>query len=449
MKTTTIAVDLAKDVFQIAVSIHPGKVAETHRLRRDAFLEFFANRPVSTVVMEACGTAHYWARRIQQLGHEVVPAPAAPRPSLRPAHEERPRGRQGHPRGLSKRRHSARPHQDPSAAGARAVSTASAPAGSPSAHARSTRSAASCARSGISSPSAARTFCPAVQEILDEGDVPQQLQTSLRALVDDIATLDSRIETIDREIEEAGRQIPLVRLLYSIPAIGMLTATALFAFIGDFSRFPSGRHLASFLGLTPKEALVRGEAATGSDLQEGRYVPADDADPRRALDPRAYAPAKHLRSPRRVGPRAVQASALQQSDSGARGEGRANRPGRRYPRQALRTCLLDRVEARVHRSFKRSHLALRSMTTRWQDRSDRRTGLPVTRVPLAGDHAFGTRARVFHLGPGTQCPTRRGRRYDCSPFLPSPTRVTLLGARSLGGRDDLSRPSNERDDTTR
>jgi transposase len=57
MKPTTIAVDIAKDVFQIAVSIHPGKVAESHRLRRDAFLEFFVNRPVSTVVMEACGTA--------------------------------------------------------------------------------------------------------------------------------------------------------------------------------------------------------------------------------------------------------------------------------------------------------------------------------------------------------------------------------------------------------
>ncbi len=94
---------------------------------------------------------------------------------------------------------------------------------------------------------------PTVQEILDQGDVPPQLQTSLRALVDDIATLDHRSETIDREIEEAGRQIPLVQLLYSIPAIGYLTATALFAFVGDFSRFPSGRHLASFLGLTPRE----------------------------------------------------------------------------------------------------------------------------------------------------------------------------------------------------
>jgi transposase len=75
MQPTTIAVDIAKEVFQIAVSIHPGMVAESHRFRRDAFLEFFVNRPVSTVVMEACGTAHYWARRIQALGHEVVLLP--------------------------------------------------------------------------------------------------------------------------------------------------------------------------------------------------------------------------------------------------------------------------------------------------------------------------------------------------------------------------------------
>ena len=60
MKSTTIAVDLAKNVFQVAVSHHPGKVAESHRLSRSQFLVFLAERQSALVLMEACGTAHFW-----------------------------------------------------------------------------------------------------------------------------------------------------------------------------------------------------------------------------------------------------------------------------------------------------------------------------------------------------------------------------------------------------
>src|SRR5258708_7239895 len=71
MKSTTIAVDLAKSVFQIAVSKHPGKVSESHRLSRSQFLRFFAQRQPALVVLEACGTAHHWARELGALGHRV------------------------------------------------------------------------------------------------------------------------------------------------------------------------------------------------------------------------------------------------------------------------------------------------------------------------------------------------------------------------------------------
>ena len=67
MKHTTIAVDVAKSVFEIAVSRHPGQVAERHRLSRDAFLRFFAERQPATVLMEACGSSHHWGRQLQAL----------------------------------------------------------------------------------------------------------------------------------------------------------------------------------------------------------------------------------------------------------------------------------------------------------------------------------------------------------------------------------------------
>lgn len=86
---TRIAVDVAKAVFEIAVSDRPGRVTRRERLPRAQFLAFFAQHPAATVVMEACGSAHYWGRRIEQLGHRVVllpphhvpPTSAATRPT--------------------------------------------------------------------------------------------------------------------------------------------------------------------------------------------------------------------------------------------------------------------------------------------------------------------------------------------------------------------------------
>ncbi len=67
MQSTTIAVDLAKNVFQVAVSRHPGKVAESRRLSRTQLLPFFAKRQPALVLLEACGTAHFWARQLQPI----------------------------------------------------------------------------------------------------------------------------------------------------------------------------------------------------------------------------------------------------------------------------------------------------------------------------------------------------------------------------------------------
>ncbi len=64
---TLVAVDLAKSVFQVAVSHHPGQVSKNRRFSRTQFAEFLAQLPKATIVMEACGSAHFWARRMQAL----------------------------------------------------------------------------------------------------------------------------------------------------------------------------------------------------------------------------------------------------------------------------------------------------------------------------------------------------------------------------------------------
>ena len=76
MNATTVAVDLAKSVFELAVADEHWKVVERARLTRGQFERWFHNRAVRLVVMEACATAHYWARTLRARGIEVRLLPA-------------------------------------------------------------------------------------------------------------------------------------------------------------------------------------------------------------------------------------------------------------------------------------------------------------------------------------------------------------------------------------
>ncbi len=76
MHATTVAIDLAKSVFQIAVADERWCIVETQRLTRTQFERWFANRSVGLVVREACGSAHHWARWLNSLGMEVRLLPA-------------------------------------------------------------------------------------------------------------------------------------------------------------------------------------------------------------------------------------------------------------------------------------------------------------------------------------------------------------------------------------
>ena len=77
MKNKTIAVDLAKSVFEVGVSGRAGHVDACHRLSRKQFKVFFVKQEPAKVVMEACGSAHHWGRWLTELGHEVELLPPA------------------------------------------------------------------------------------------------------------------------------------------------------------------------------------------------------------------------------------------------------------------------------------------------------------------------------------------------------------------------------------
>jgi transposase len=88
---------------------------------------------------------------------------------------------------------------------------------------------------------------------------------------DEIEEIEARIRSVEHALKALVRQSPAMERLLTIPGIGLLTATALVALVGDPKRFPSGRHLASFLGLTPRER------SSGSLRRLGRISKKGDA----------------------------------------------------------------------------------------------------------------------------------------------------------------------------
>ncbi|HDO1327359.1 TPA: transposase, partial [Aeromonas veronii] len=71
MQATTIGIDLAKHVFQLHGVDQYGKTVLTRKLKRDQMISFFANLPSCLIGMEACGSAHFWANKLQGMGHTV------------------------------------------------------------------------------------------------------------------------------------------------------------------------------------------------------------------------------------------------------------------------------------------------------------------------------------------------------------------------------------------
>jgi transposase len=254
MKDTTIAVDLAKSVFEVAVSRRPGKVAERYRLSRGQFSRFVAERAPATMVMEACGTAHFWGRQAEARGHRVL---------LLPPHAVRPyvlrnKTDGADAKGLLEAVRNEAVHPVPVKSVDQHVLA--------SLHRmRSSWMATRTARLntvrgllrelGFSIRVGARQVVPRVWALVSDADsgLPEALRPVLAEAAREIAELETRIGAVERQLQTLADASPVLTRLRTIPGVGLLTATALLAFVGNVARFPSGRHLASYLGLTPRE----------------------------------------------------------------------------------------------------------------------------------------------------------------------------------------------------
>jgi transposase len=274
MNATTVAVDLAKSVFELAAADEQWKVVERARLSRRQFERWFENRAVRLVVMEACATAHYWARTLRARGIEVLLLPA----KYVRAYVKRNKTDAADAMALLEAARSA----DITPVGVKSVEQQALQAlhrlrsgwmGTRTRRINTLRGL--CREFGMEvSVGAVRGLAQIAQLVADERSaIPAMLRAPMRLALEEIGLMEARIEALEHELAAIARQSEACQALASVPGIGLLTSTAMVATVADPRSFDSGRRYASFFGLTPREHSSGERRYLGRISKRGnRYV---------------------------------------------------------------------------------------------------------------------------------------------------------------------------------
>ena len=272
-----IGVDLAKSVFQVHGASMTGQPKFRKKLSRQGFAEFMAKQPPAIVAMEACGSAHYWAREMNSLGHEVkLIAPHYVKPFVK--------------------------RQKNDAADAEAIVIAAQRPEMRFVEAKSTeqqsrailfRARERLVHQRTELVNALRACLyefghvvpqglhqlGRIKGILDEpnSDLPELMRDECGDLIKQIAEKTVRIDARTAKLKALAAEADTARRLQTIPGVGPLTALAVEAFAPPMESFGSGRDFAAWLGLVPRQF------SSGGKERLGRVSKAGQSDIRRLL----------------------------------------------------------------------------------------------------------------------------------------------------------------------
>jgi transposase len=276
-KDTMIGVDLAKNVFQLHAASMTGQPKFRKKLSRRGFAKFMGEQPPALVVMEACGSAHYWAREMTRLGHEVklIAAQyvkpfvkrqkndaadaeaiviAAQRPEMRFVE---PKSADQQSKAILFRARDRLVHQRTELVNALRA----------------------CLYEYGHAVPQGRHQLKRIVELLDEpnSDLPELMREECRDLLEQIAEKTARIDTRTMKIKARAAEADTARRLQTIPGVGPLTALAIEAFAPPMENFRCGRDFAAWLGLVPRQF------SSGGKERLGRMTKAGQSDIRRLL----------------------------------------------------------------------------------------------------------------------------------------------------------------------
>jgi transposase len=273
MTITTIGLDLAKSVFQAHGVDETGATVLTKRLHRKQMLPFFSKLPPCQIAMEACGTAHYWARTLAAMGHVVRLIP----PSYVKAYVKRGKSDALDAEAICEamQRPTMRfvPVKTVEQQSILMVHRAR------SLLVRQRTMLANALRAHlaelglVANPGIANLAKLAQQALSDENGLPSSARTTLEALVRQIKALSEEITALDRKLLAWHAENEASRRLAAIPGVGIVTATAIAATVTDPDQFRSGRQFAAWLGLTPQQHSTGGRTQLGGISNRGdRYL---------------------------------------------------------------------------------------------------------------------------------------------------------------------------------
>jgi transposase len=273
MQITTIGLDLAKSWFQVHGVDADGKVAVRRKLRRSEVISFFKSLPPCLIGIEACATAHHWARELIALGHEVKLMP----PAYVKAYVKRNKN---------------------DAADAEAICEA---VTRPSMRFVPVKDAdqqsilmlhrvrsllirqrtmlvnalrAHMAEFGIIAPQGLRNVADLTKIIAHEGErLPALARPILQTVVDQLNETNARAREIEAGLAKWHRESPVSQRLATVPAVGLMGATAIAATVTDPHLFKSGREFAAWLGMTPRQNSSGGKERLGRTSKRGdKYI---------------------------------------------------------------------------------------------------------------------------------------------------------------------------------
>jgi transposase len=265
----TVGLDLAKQVFQAHGADASGEVVFRKKLRRDQVLAFFTKQACCIVAMEACASAHYWAREIGALGHDVrLIAPAYVKPFVK--------------------------RQKNDAADAEAICEAAqrptmrfvAPKSAEAQGAavifrtrdllvRQRTQLINALRGHLAEFGHIARKGPGhvdrlVELVRDPGaGLPDEARSVLLIAVETLEAVHARVRRLDRQIEARAKASALARRLTTIPGVGPILATALVALAPPAETFRRGRDFAAWVGLTPRQHSSGGKERLGRTTKMG------------------------------------------------------------------------------------------------------------------------------------------------------------------------------------
>jgi transposase len=284
MKITTVGIDLAKNLFQVHGIDERGKAVLRKQVRRSQVAVFFGNLPPCLIGMEACASAHYWARTLQRFGHTVrLMAPQFVKPYVKTNKNDvadaeaiceavsRPNMRFVPIKSIEQQAILSVHRVRQGFVKART--------------AQANQIRGLLGEFGLVIPQGIYNVAKGVPELLEDAsnELPVPFRHLIDRLTEHLKELDRQVKEFEQEIIAWHRGSELSRKLEKIPGIGPLAASALVASIADARSFKNGRQVSAWLGLVPRQnsrPVASGSNVSAAAIGARRAAPGpiQDAD---------------------------------------------------------------------------------------------------------------------------------------------------------------------------